>query len=59
MQQRIGDPKECKEIITEIRKLRTDTPISTRLGHQLMALATGAGRPHKMNDGHQEATIRS
>ena len=39
-----GDPKECKEIIAEIRKLyESDTPIfAICLGHQLMALATGA-----------------
>ena len=35
-----GDPKECTEIIAEIRKLYdTDIPIfAICLGHQLMAL---------------------
>ena len=49
-----GDPKECKEIITEIRKLyESDTPIfAICLGHQLMALATGADT-HKMKYGHR------
>ena len=39
-----GDPKECASIIEEIRKLyETDIPIfAICLGHQLMALATGA-----------------
>ena len=39
-----GDPKECGDIIREIRKLYdTDIPIfAICLGHQLMALATGA-----------------
>ena len=39
-----GDPKECTEVIKEIRKLyESDTPIfAICLGHQLMALATGA-----------------
>lgn len=39
-----GDPKECTNIINEIRKLyASDTPIfAICLGHQLMALATGA-----------------
>lgn len=43
-----GDPKECKEIIAEIRKLyESDTPIfAICLGHQLMALATGADTYH-------------
>ena len=38
-----GDPKECTDIIKEIRKLYdSDTPIfAICLGHQLMALATG------------------
>ena len=49
-----GDPKECKEIIAEIRKLyESDTPIfAICLGHQLMALATGADT-HKMKYGHR------
>ena len=39
-----GDPKECTGIIDEIRKLyESDVPIfAICLGHQLMALATGA-----------------
>ena len=39
-----GDPKECTSIIEEIQKLYdTDIPIfAICLGHQLMALATGA-----------------
>ena len=38
-----GDPKECAEIIAEIKKLYdTDIPIfAICLGHQLMALANG------------------
>ena len=46
-----GDPKECKEIIAEIKKLYdSDTPIfAICLGHQLMALATGADT-HKVKD---------
>ena len=49
-----GDPKECTEIIAEIRKLYdTDIPIfAICLGHQLMALATGADT-HKMKYGHR------
>lgn len=49
-----GDPKECKEIIAEIRKLyETDIPIfAICLGHQLMALATGADT-YKMKYGHR------
>ena len=49
-----GDPKECKEIIAEIKKLYdSDTPIfAICLGHQLMALATGADT-HKMKYGHR------
>lgn len=49
-----GDPKECKEIIAEIRKLYdTDIPIfAICLGHQLMALATGADT-YKMKYGHR------
>ncbi|HUM83189.1 MAG TPA: carbamoyl phosphate synthase small subunit [Lachnospiraceae bacterium] len=49
-----GDPKECESIIREIRKLYdTDIPIfAICLGHQLMALATGADT-HKMKYGHR------
>ena len=49
-----GDPKECTTIIEEIRKLyQTDIPIfAICLGHQLMALATGADT-HKMKYGHR------
>ncbi len=51
-----GDPKECVEIIEEIKKLyNTDIPIfAICLGHQLMALATGADT-HKMKYGHRGA----
>ena len=49
-----GDPKECTDIIREIRKLYdSDVPIfAICLGHQLMALATGADT-HKMKYGHR------
>lgn len=49
-----GDPKECTEIIEEIRKLsQTDIPIfAICLGHQLMALANGADT-YKMKYGHR------
>ena len=49
-----GDPKECTSIITEIRKLYdSDIPIfAICLGHQLMALATGADT-FKMKYGHR------
>lgn len=49
-----GDPKECKEIIAELKKLyESDTPIfAICLGHQLMALANGADS-HKMKYGHR------
>ena len=49
-----GDPKECEGIIQEIRKLyETDIPIfAICLGHQLMALATGADT-FKMKYGHR------
>lgn len=49
-----GDPKECKEIIAEIKKLyASDIPIfAICLGHQLMALANGANT-HKMKYGHR------
>ena len=51
-----GDPKECTDIIKEIKKLYdSDTPIfAICLGHQLMALATGADT-HKMKYGHRGA----
>ena len=49
-----GDPKDCGPIIDEIRKLyESDTPIfAICLGHQLMALATGADT-HKLKYGHR------
>lgn len=49
-----GDPKECTTIIAEIKKLYdTDIPIfAICLGHQLMALATGADT-YKMKYGHR------
>ena len=49
-----GDPKECISIIEEIKKLyNTDIPIfAICLGHQLMALATGADT-FKMKYGHR------
>lgn len=49
-----GDPKECTSIIEEIRKLyEGDIPIfAICLGHQLMALATGADT-FKMKYGHR------
>ncbi len=49
-----GDPKECVSIIAEIKKLYdTEIPIfAICLGHQLMALATGADT-YKMKYGHR------
>ena len=49
-----GDPKECTSIIGEIKKLYdTEIPIfAICLGHQLMALATGADT-YKMKYGHR------
>ncbi len=49
-----GDPKECTGIIAEIRKLyESEVPIfAICLGHQLMALATGADT-HKLKYGHR------
>ncbi len=49
-----GDPKDCGPIIDEIKKLyESDTPIfAICLGHQLMALATGADT-HKLKYGHR------
>lgn len=51
-----GDPKECESIIKEIKKLYdSNIPIfAICLGHQLMALATGADT-HKMKYGHRGA----
>ena len=49
-----GDPKACKKVIQEIRKLyETTIPIfAICLGHQLMALATGADT-YKLKYGHR------
>ncbi len=49
-----GDPKDCGSIIDEVRKLyESDIPIfAICLGHQLMALATGADT-HKLKYGHR------
>lgn len=49
-----GDPKECTSIIEEIKKLYdSEVPIfAICLGHQLMALATGADTK-KMKYGHR------
>lgn len=49
-----GDPKECQDIIKEVKKLYdSDIPIfAICLGHQLMALATGADT-HKLKYGHR------
>ncbi|MDO4941372.1 MAG: carbamoyl phosphate synthase small subunit [Lachnospiraceae bacterium] len=49
-----GDPKECVEVIEELKKLyNTDIPIfAICLGHQLMALANGADT-EKMKYGHR------
>ncbi len=49
-----GDPKDCGAIIDEIYKLyQSDIPIfAICLGHQLMALATGADT-HKLKYGHR------
>ena len=51
-----GDPKDCGSVIEEIKKLyNTDIPIfAICLGHQLMALATGADT-HKLKYGHRGA----
>ncbi|WMJ87331.1 carbamoyl phosphate synthase small subunit [Anaerocolumna sp. MB42-C2] len=51
-----GDPKECVEIIEEIKKMyNSDVPIfAICLGHQLMALANG-GDTKKMKYGHRGA----
>ncbi|MCR5129778.1 MAG: carbamoyl phosphate synthase small subunit [Lachnospiraceae bacterium] len=49
-----GDPKDCGSIIDEVRKLyESDVPIfAICLGHQLMALATGANT-YKLKYGHR------
>ena len=49
-----GDPAECTGIIEEMRKLyESDIPIfAICLGHQLMALATGA-KTYKLKYGHR------
>lgn len=51
-----GDPKECTEIIEEIKKLyASNVPIfAICLGHQLMALATGADT-YRLKYGHRGA----
>ena len=51
-----GDPTDCGEIITNIKKLYdSDVPIfGICLGHQLMALATGAST-EKLKYGHRGA----
>lgn len=49
-----GDPKECTQIIQQVKKLYdTEIPIfAICLGHQLMALATGADT-HRLHYGHR------
>ncbi len=49
-----GDPKECTDIIAQLRRLyETEIPIfGICLGHQLMALAAGADT-YKMKYGHR------
>ena len=49
-----GDPKSCVDVIANVKKLyESDTPIfAICLGHQLMALATGADT-FKMKYGHR------
>lgn len=51
-----GDPKECSELIQEVKKLYdSDVPIfAICLGHQIMALANGADT-EKMKYGHRGA----
>lgn len=51
-----GDPKECTEVIDELKKLySSDVPIfAICLGHQLMALANGCDTK-KMKYGHRGA----
>ena len=54
-----GDPAENVEVIREIRKLyQSDVPIfAICLGHQLMALATGAST-YKLKYGHRGGILR-
>ncbi|MBO4998692.1 MAG: carbamoyl phosphate synthase small subunit [Lachnospira sp.] len=51
-----GDPKECTEVIAEVKKLYdSNVPIfAICLGHQIMALANGADT-EKMKYGHRGA----
>lgn len=51
-----GDPKACSEIIAEVKKFyESDIPVfATGLGHELMALATGADTK-KLKYGHRGA----
>jgi carbamoyl-phosphate synthase small subunit len=51
-----GDPKECKDIIAEVKNMfDSDVPIfAICLGHQLLALANG-GDTKKMKYGHRGA----
>lgn len=51
-----GDPKECREVITEVKSLfDSGVPIfAICLGHQLLALANG-GDTKKMKYGHRGA----
>lgn len=51
-----GDPKACQNIIEEMKKIyESDVPVfAICLGHQLMALATGADT-RKMKYGHRGA----
>ena len=51
-----GDPKECQEIISEVKNMfDSNTPIfAICLGHQLLALANG-GDTEKMKYGHRGA----
>ena len=49
-----GDPKDCGEIIRQVRRLyESDVPVfAICLGHQLMALAAG-GDTYKLKYGHR------
>ena len=49
-----GDPRDCGDIIREIRKIyESDIPVfAICLGHQLMALAAGA-KAYKLHYGHR------
>ncbi|MDF2944263.1 MAG: carA [Herbinix sp.] len=51
-----GDPKECEEVITEVKRMfDSNVPIfAICLGHQLLALANG-GDTAKMKYGHRGA----